>query len=220
MIGNHRRVPPSTDTVFTGLRANGNTLLDRVEGERPRHSAYARTANFAQRRKTGAGHADIRSFRGGRGQRSSRTVLVAISLSIVLAARNLAIGAVLLVGLAACTSHHAHSATTAVQQANTSDSAVAPPALRPCRALIGKPAYAAIIGEQVTCSFGGSDTSPHQVNVLVEKCPDTSVFYVFYSTAHDATDHGVYYGAEGSPLFSTSHKAASFASETRQACAT
>ncbi|MDP9093674.1 MAG: hypothetical protein M3N95_12260 [Actinomycetota bacterium] len=135
------------------------------------------------------------------------------------AARIFAVGAMLLAGLTGCTSHNsAHAAIAPVTNADRRVSSGPPAALRACRMLIGKATSAAIIGEQVTCGFGGSDTLARGVSVLVEPCPDTSPFYVFYSTSHDATDHAVYYGSESSPLFSTSHQAANLAAETRQAC--
>ena len=83
---------------------------------------------------------------------------------------------------------------------------------------MGKPSYAAIRGEQVTCSFGGHDALAHDVEVLAERCPDTSPFYVFYSTAADATDTYVYFGSEASRLYRMTRQAANRASETQQAC--
>jgi hypothetical protein len=90
--------------------------------------------------------------------------------------------------------------------------------LRTCVSLVGKPAYAAIIGLDVTCGFGGTDTRSHRVSVAVEKCPDTSPFYVFYSTAPDAVDRDVYYGSEASPLFATTHAKSNVTSERQTVC--
>ena len=90
--------------------------------------------------------------------------------------------------------------------------------LRRCAGLVGGPTSAAIIGMQVTCSFGGRDTRSRLVSVRAMTCPDGAPFYVFLSTAADATDNAVYYGSEASPLFRTNEAAADLATERRQAC--
>lgn len=95
----------------------------------------------------------------------------------------------------------------------------APQALRPCAGLVGKPGYTAIIGQQVTCSFGGTDILSHQVSVQLVSCPaGENPFYVFYSTAADATDKAVYYASEASPLFRTTRAASNPTHERAQAC--
>jgi hypothetical protein len=123
--------------------------------------------------------------------------------------------------MTACTSTHPAAAPPPsgprTQGASSfSESQSAP--LRPCASLLGQATGSAIVGEQVTCGFGGKDVDAHQVSVLAEKCPDSGPFYVFYATATDATDRYVYYGSEAGSLLRTTHQAANLATETREAC--
>jgi hypothetical protein len=74
-------------------------------------------------------------------------------------------------------------------------------ALRPCASLVGKTTFSAILGGQVTCGFGGSDTQSHHVDVATFPCPNTLLLYVFKSTADDATDRSVYYGSTPGALY-------------------
>lgn len=123
--------------------------------------------------------------------------------------------AVAVCALAACT-----SSTPPPMPTNSATSA--PPSavvdhLRPCASLVGKTAYSAIRGNQVTCSFGGDH--PRAVNVSVLQCPTGSPYYVFYSTASDATDKTVYYGSEATLLFATTRAGNNVAKERANACA-
>jgi hypothetical protein len=90
--------------------------------------------------------------------------------------------------------------------------------LRACSGLVGKPTHSAIIGMQVTCSFGGHDTQSRLVSIRPVTCPDGSPFYIFHSTAPDATDKGVYFGSEVGPLFRTLSGTQTLKSERNQAC--
>lgn len=90
--------------------------------------------------------------------------------------------------------------------------------LRACAGLVGKPFYTALIGMQVTCSFGGRDTGSRRVSVTAESCPDTSPFYILRSTAPDAVDRNVYYGSQGGDLFAAKAGAITLAQQRRRAC--
>ena len=139
-----------------------------------------------------------------------------VSLRFVIVLRLLAI-----VGLAGtvagCTAHQ-NTATDSIAPPAQTVPAATPVPLRLCAGLVGKPTSAAIIGMQVTCSFGGTDIRSTNVNVQVGQCPNTSPFYVFYSTAADATDKAVYYGSYAGPLFQTTKATSDLAHERTQVC--
>jgi hypothetical protein len=90
--------------------------------------------------------------------------------------------------------------------------------LRSCASLVGKPTYAAIIGEQLTCSLQNEPQNSRTISLTVRQCPGNTPFYVFYSVLPDALDKNVYFGTEAGPLFVTTRAKNSASAETHTVC--